>query len=867
MLPPEWHELAPLVDTILDTPREQRAAMLTEVSGADSGRRSALEWLVAECERPAPLLDEPAVTRFDQLLDDPEEVPLPEVLSDRYKMGRELGRGGMARVYLARDLKHSRDVALKVIRPELAASLGRELFLREIATAAHLRHPNIVPLYDSGDDGGALYFVMPFEPGHSLRDKLQLGPLATTDALSALRDVARALAYAHEQGVVHRDVKPDNVMLSGGTAVVTDFGIARAIRAAQAETAALALTQTSVIGTPAYMAPEQAAGDPTTDHRADIYSFGCMAYELFAGKPPFQAHSVDELIIAHAVAVPRPVSELRAGVPAAAVQLIARCLEKRPEARPQSAVELIAALDSIATAADTSVRRSRPLRAFAVVPVIVAAGLAVAGYLVLSRREEPTALAASGPVTIAVLPLRSVGSDSTQALLAEGLSGEIATALVKVPWVRVMSRSGVSNYRGQRDIDYRQTSRDLGARVMLTGSMRAVNGHEIVALQLIGADGGVLWADRFDRPSAELEAERNEIARSAAEALRPFAGATAGAVLGAQHAAGPAEHHTSGEAYFRQVQAQQWLDRRGQNVRSSADYFRRAIAIDPLYARAYSGLSLALALYPYFQNTPATDVHDELTRAAQRALQLDATLAQPHIALGLAYQHNLQWDRAEAEFTTALRLDSHDVEARVQYGRHLLVRGRTTEALGQFQAAREDDPASALVLSWVSYAYYIEGEQDSARVISDRALQSNALNFTSVVLGSLVRLGNGQREEARQLLAHGPQNFPTTMYVLAVTEDASSTRQRLQSLPSRRPAPWMMHTTRAYAMMGHGDTARALDELEQATNGKEIWPSIQPTTDRMFDGVRGSARFRDLLERVGLADVAKATLPLTVTRR
>ena len=209
---------------------------------------------------------------------DDRSAALPDLLVDRYRIGRELGRGGMASVYLARDEKHGRDVAIKIIKSDLSASLGHDRFLREIEIAARLRHPNIVPLYDSGEAGDSLFFVMPYEDGQSLRERLrQHGALPIPEALSVLRDVARALAYAHEHGVVHRDIKPDNVMRSGDAAVVTDFGIAKAVSVALTNAGDATLTQAgTVIGTPAYMAPEQATGDAGVDHRADLYSFGCL---------------------------------------------------------------------------------------------------------------------------------------------------------------------------------------------------------------------------------------------------------------------------------------------------------------------------------------------------------------------------------------------------------------------------------------------------------------------------------------------------------------------------------------------------------------------------------------------------------------
>ena len=302
MMPEDWAALSPLVDVVLDLPDAEREARIVELTGGDADRVGALRAMVADCEREMPLLDAPASETFVRLIAEEPEQALPELLGDRYRIEREIGRGGMARAFLALDTRHNRKVAVKVIRPDLAASLGRERFLREIGIAARLRHPNIVPLYDSGDADGVLYFVMLYEDGKSLRQRIDdKSPFTASEYVSVLRDVARALAYAHEQGVVHRDVKPDNVMLSRAAAVVTVFGIARAVTVAQGSLGSTAtLTQTGTgVGTPTYMAPEQAVGDPDTDHRADIYSFGCLVYELISGQPLFHDLPLHQLIAAH----------------------------------------------------------------------------------------------------------------------------------------------------------------------------------------------------------------------------------------------------------------------------------------------------------------------------------------------------------------------------------------------------------------------------------------------------------------------------------------------------------------------------------------------------------------------------------------
>ena len=308
-------------------------------------------------------------------------------LSGSYTIERELGGGGMSRVFVADEHRLGRKVVVKVLSPELAASMSTTRFEREIRVAASLQQANIVPVLAAGELEGLPYYTMPYVEGESLRARLGRGPVSIGEAVSILRDVSRALAYAHEHGVVHRDIKPDNVLLSGHTAVVTDFGIAKAIAAAAAAPAGATLTQLgTAVGTPAYMAPEQAAGDPATDHHADIYAFGCLAYELLAGQPPFAGLPPHRLLVAHMSEAPKPVSDLRPDCPPALAALVAQCLAKDPASRPASATELLRRLDDVASPSSANVAMpaillgGRPmlLRALAVYAVAIVAVAIVA---------------------------------------------------------------------------------------------------------------------------------------------------------------------------------------------------------------------------------------------------------------------------------------------------------------------------------------------------------------------------------------------------------------------------------------------------------------------------------------------------------
>src|SRR5215510_2965910 len=300
-------------------------------------------------------------------------------LGGRYAIVRELGGGGMSRVFLADDKALERSVVIKVLHPELAAGVNAERFKREVQLSARLQHPHVVPVLTAGEVDGLPYYIMPFVKGESLRARLASGPLPVPEAMSILADVAKALAYAQAEGVVHRDIKPDNILLSGGAATVADFGIAKAISSARQDTTDALTSLGTSLGTPAYMAPEQVAGDPNVDHRADIYSLGCVAYEMLTGKPPFAGKSPQQTLAAHVMETPVPLTERRSGLPQSLVAAVNRCLEKEPANRPQSAADLVSELEATGTQetpARSSPSAKRRIPAWAIGALVLALGAA-----------------------------------------------------------------------------------------------------------------------------------------------------------------------------------------------------------------------------------------------------------------------------------------------------------------------------------------------------------------------------------------------------------------------------------------------------------------------------------------------------------
>ena len=484
--PDDWRRLGSLLDRVLDADPAHRAAILADITGGDPVRQAELQQLLEAHDRGLPLLDLPAVERFSSLLDH-APVEFPSGLSDRYELIRELGRGGMATVFLARDLKHARDVAVKIMRPELAASVGRERFLREIGIAAQLRHPNIVPLFDSGDADGVLYYVMPYEKGHSLRQRLARDRrLPVEEALTILRDVCDALACAHQGGIVHRDIKPDNVLLTGRRALVSDFGVARAVTAAAEDLT----TAGGAPGTPAYMAPERFQGGEA-DQRADIYALGVMAFEMLVGERPLATYRTTSGSGRADGSVRGRVLSARPDVPPALADVIARCLAARPEDRYRDAGEVLAALEALGA----SPRRRRVFSGRGAPWPVVAAALVLAagigGVLWVVNPRDGGAPPSAAP-RLAVLVFRH-GANPELEPLAMGLTDNLIGALGDVPGLVVRSLQAVMPY-GDSITPPEVLGRRLDVSWLVAGRLSLVGGQRIASVQLMEARTGRLIA-------------------------------------------------------------------------------------------------------------------------------------------------------------------------------------------------------------------------------------------------------------------------------------------------------------------------------------------------------------------------------------
>jgi serine/threonine-protein kinase len=522
---------------------------------------------------------------------------LRAALADRYHLERELGSGGMAIVYLAQDLKHRRQVAIKVLRPELAAALGRERFLREVTTTANLRHPHILPLFDSGEADEFLFYVMPLVEGESLRGRLaREKQLPLDDAMRIAREVADALDHAHAHGLVHRDIKPANILLENGHAVVADFGIARAITAAGAE----ALTETGLsLGTPLYMSPEQAAGEPSIDGRSDQYALGCVLYEMLGGEPPFTGRTA-QAILARRLGEPAPpLRTVRESVPVHVEQAINRALSKAPADRFATAKQFAEALaestefaraleeDPSLAPIPGSVRPTARVRSVPTGLLLLGLGILI-GLSVLfawTRARSGETAGEAGLRRVAVLPFENLG-EPDQAYFADGITDEIRSKLATVAGLQVTARTSSAQY-AHTTKPAREIGRELGVDYLLTGTVRwdqeGSRSRVRVSPELVqAASGASRWQQSFDAPLTDVFHVQANVAERVARELGV-------ALAGGQRR--HMEERATGDLgaydfYLRGRYA--WHQRPTTSLDQARQLLEQAIALDPDFALAYA---------------------------------------------------------------------------------------------------------------------------------------------------------------------------------------------------------------------------------------------------------------------------------------
>jgi serine/threonine-protein kinase len=748
-------------------------------------------------------------------------MPLLEQLTiavgDRYRVERELGQGGMAVVFLAEDLKHHRRVALKVLKPELSAVLGSERFLREIEIAAALQHPHILPLYDSGQAGGLLWYVMPFAEGESLRERVRReGQLPLDAALRITHEVGSALQYAHEHGVVHRDVKPENVMLTAGQAVVTDFGIARALHAAGGESLTLS---GMVVGTPQYMSPEQASGG-TADGRSDQYSLACTLYEMLVGQPPFTGPSAQAVVARHSLEPVPGVRVVRQTVAPAVEAAILRAMAKTPADRFPSLQAFLDALDpsqgwpSATTTPSPAHTGRRPVWRRAAVAVAGAVLAAIAaGWLLRDRAVLPGRAAESPLSAIAVLPFRELEASPDSSYLGDGMTEGLIADLAQIGSLKVISRASGVMAQGTA-LPLAGRASELGADALVEGAIRRTGDSVRVSVRLVrAADSTPLldrsWAGRL----GELPNLQREIAVA-------ITGATGARMAGSERSRLQARRgEVDQRAYDAYLRGRFQLERGDPEQARAA--FEQAGRIAPGWAPPLVGLANYYTSLPFASDVPPAEVLPRARAALAQALELDETLAEAHAANAyIRAYYEWDWRGAERDFRRAIELRPSYADAYFSYSRFLASRRRLDEAIAQLGRAVELDPLSLSVQANLALLYYFAGRYGEAETRLRAVLRSDSTDVTARWGLALVAEQEGRPAEAIALLepiSGASMNRKSSLghaYAMAGrTADARKALAELQAASDKSyvPAYWF-----AVVNVGLGRRDEALRALERA---------------------------------------------------
>ena len=800
---------------------------------------------------------------------------LQATLSGSYTLERELGGGGMARVFVAEETALGRKVVIKVLPLETAAQVSLERFKREIMLAAKLQHPHIVPLLSAGVSDGLPYFTMPFVEGESLRVRLvRYGELPVNDAIRILREIASALANAHEHGIVHRDIKPDNVLLSGGSAMVTDFGVAKALSASSNAELGSVTSIGVALGTPAYMAPEQATADLAIDHRADIYAFGVLAYELLTGQPPFAGRTPQNLLAAHVTEVPEAISRRRASLPPALAALVMRCLEKRPADRPQNAGEIVHALDDITTpSAGMTPPQTAPYprvigaggggrsRRTMLVPAVVllaAVGIAIA-YARKGGSTAPDRLTVSAekPLWIAVLPPQFSGKAEDD-WFGDGLADEMRGALVKIPGLQVKGTRSSESFKGTTKT-IAEIAKALGVDYVVVSSVRwsptsAGAGRVYFAPELVDArTDAVRWRSPYDTTVTDLETGQRAIAEHAA---RDLAGALSASVAVSPTRAS-ATLNVKPEAYAAYLSGKQALLAFAPSSKTrSFDLLSRAIALDSTFAKAYALLAISIGWFG----------GDTLIR--QRAVQRAIALApdDPYVLAAAAEDRLFAWDwsGARADLSRALASDPNNFWALADAMALEAALGNVERSVELGKRAAEVDPVSAG--DAYPQALFTAGRMDEALAVARAGLAGDSLSVANpwherVAEGLAWRgdvAGARAQLERQAGLTGAMDSVSLSLWetgALARGGRAKEARARLEQLRTavlRQPhgSPGAYRLAGVFASLGEADSAFAWLDLGVARRGFPLGSFGIPNNPYLAP-LHSDPRYLALLKRTG----------------
>jgi serine/threonine protein kinase len=756
---------------------------------------------------------------------------LTATLRERYAIRREIGHGGMAVVYLAHDLKHGRDVALKVLHSRLAEALGQERFLREIRVAAQLHHPNLLPLYDSGEADGYLYYVVPYVEGGSLRDRLtREARLDLPTAVQLGREVAEALDHAHRRNVIHRDIKPENILLDEGHAVVADFGVARAI----SEAVETQLTQSGLlVGTPAYMSPEQVAEEPV-DGRSDIYGLACVLFELLTGTTPFEGKN-PLATLARRLTEPAPrLSDRGLPAPIRLEQALACALARDPADRFATAAEFAQQLAAAAS------------------EITSPQGALTAGMGSPATWGSPRAECHA----IAVLPFVNLSGERENEYFSDGMAEEIINALTQVKGLRVAARTSSFAFRG-KDLDAQTIARRLKVDSLVEGSIRKAGNRIRLTAQLVdAADGYQRWSQTYERTMSDVFALQEELARAIVREL-PLQVSQAGN----RRLVKPVTENL--EAYTLYLRGRYFANKRTPDgLRAATDYFEQAIALDPSSAPAHSGLAGCLTLrgFEEFGDLPPREAMPKAKAAAQQAIELDPASTEGRLWLGVvALLFDWDWPNAETQLKTAAEPGLSPI-AQLWYAVFLATRQRYEESIALVLRAQALDPLSLPVHQTVARCYAWAGEHEKALNQLRATQQMEPNHHLTYAWFGRVYLGMGRLQDALAAVQKGMEVAGRQPLLLQVAgcaygqlgrrSEAGGILQEMRQLAAGR---YLSPTYEAYVLGAMGELDEAFRMFDRAVEQRSgLLALLHVTQETASPALRSDPRFAALLKKAHL---------------
>jgi eukaryotic-like serine/threonine-protein kinase len=838
--PARWGQIERLFTRALDLSPERRDGFLAAACSDDDELRrevgnllAAHEAILAEGGEGDRFLEQLDAERAAALIELPLLRILRDALGDRYAVERRLGSGGMGEVFAARDLRHDRMVAIKIVRQDRTTPQLEHRFEGEVRIAARLQHPHIVPLYDSGEAGGHRYYVMPLVDGPTLRQRLQeSGRLPVAEVLRIVEEVAGALDCAHASGIVHRDIKPENILLSGGHALVADFGVARPV--ADIDASATLTGGGSASGTAAYMSPEQAAGRRAVDGRSDQYALACVAYELFTGRPPFTGETV-------------------LGPSRALDEVMARGLANDPAARFASTAEFARALRAAAAIPAPSFRARMSRRSWRLAVSGVAVAAVAFAAVALRLRLPPLALDEPGRASrasTAVLPFADL-SEEPQEYFSDGITEEIIAQLSTISGLKVISRTSVMQYKGRTE-ELREIGRRLGVTTVLQGSVRRAGDRVRVVAQLIDTRTDEhLWTQTYDLRAADIFAIQSDIAKNIARELQILLSPQARERISAVPT-------RSTEAYNFYLRGRYlWNKRTSEAGRQAITLFERALQLDPAYARAYAALAEVYAILPFHATAPISETNPRARAAARRALELDSTLAPAHAALGLAAFTDWRWDEARHALRRATELDPGYAAGHSFFSLFLFAVGECLEASHQVRLARELDPLSVVIVLGSAFPHACAGDFDGALRVLREALAMDStfeVAWRDVITleeasGRLDR-ALAALQRAAPVLGIGPDQLTDLQRAYASRGAHGYWQERIELAQHVTFVPGRA-ANYAQAYAAAGDRERALEWLERAYAEHEVGISLIRGS-WAWRSLRDEPRFQQILRRMGL---------------